>query len=442
MKHSILSFLFFISFLNLLGCKRDKVTPNSPNLSISPKPPSLVVDSSLLFLNMDINEANAIDYGNDLIKNQVTVSNLEGEVYAHDSKLVILNGKGYCAYYANEKDTREGTQGQSIHLSVFDIKKPSDKKVFDVFKENALYNSLKMDKNQPIYTPVLFITDDNKIRVLGRVIVKNVEKFYYRDFSPEAETFTDPQICKIFSIASNKMEDFDINVVRSNLKSLFGSDFKLSTDFMFAASDPVLSENGAFLGITVGRFTMNWKTDEGVTLILKTNDFGKTFEVFNAPESRQINSKLNQQFVEGAFDFFEGDKLIMIGRNSIGGILKCESNDGGKSFSIPVSLNENCKFNTLATKPQLFNIGGGILSIWNTTENFGGNNFRTVLEIRYGKDSEICSNQKKIIIKNAFGCHYPSLFEYENNFYMVYSTDSRRLNRNSTGEIVFVKLPF
>lgn len=432
--------LFLISILfTFSNCSSNSILDNS-TLNQPNNLPVAVLDSTILERNIDT--TSAIKFGKALIANQVTISRSETEVYAHDSKLVILNGIGYCAYYGNDTKSAESAIGQSVRLSVFDINNPSKRKVFDAFKENYTYPTLKTDLNQPCYTPVLFITDDNKIRLLCKVYVKNVQKYYYRDFSPETETFSDPQICKILAPASVNSVDFDMDNVRTHLKHLFGNDFKLNTDFMFATSDPVLTKKGAFLGLTVGRFTVDWKTDEGVTLILKTNDFGKSFECVSAPDSRKINSKFNKHFVEGAFDFIDENEVIMIGRNSIGGILKSDSFDGGINFSAPISLNDNCKFNTLGSKPQFMKINDGILSMWNTTENYGEYNYRTVLEIRYGKSNNICGNNTKILIKNLYGCHYPSLFKYENKYYLTYTTDSRRFNRSSTGEIVFVKLPF
>ncbi len=432
-------FLLMIVVFSFFRCSSSSTL--FPTISDKPNDSTISsLDSTILERNIDT--ATAINYGKLIIEKQSTISNTETEVYAHDSKLVILNGVGYCAYYGNDLKSAEGLSGQSVRLSVFDINNPSKKKNYEVFKENFTYKTLKTDPNHPCYTPVLFITEDSKIRLLCKVYEKNIQKYYYRDFDPESNTFSDPQICKINLPNSNNLQDFDLNSIKSSLKKLFGNDYKLSTDFMYATSDPVMTEKGVLLGLTVGKFTADWKTDEGITLILKTVDFGKTFEVYSAPDARKIDSKYNQQFVEGAFDFISNKDVVMIGRNSIGGILKCESNDFGKSYTVPVSLNENCKFNTLGSKPQLIKINNGVLTMWNTTENYGNFNFRTVLEIRYTKDNDFCNSSLKIIIKNPFGCHYPSIYKYNNKYFLTYTTDSRRFNRMSTGEIVFVKLPF
>jgi hypothetical protein len=109
-------------------------------------------------LDSDIGTDEAINNGNLLMGKQVTVSKLDTEVYAHDSKLLIYEGVGYCAYYGNDSFSAEGAKGQSVRLSIFDIANPCQKEVFDVFKENYKYDTLITDANQPCYTPVLFLT--------------------------------------------------------------------------------------------------------------------------------------------------------------------------------------------------------------------------------------------------------------------------------------------
>lgn len=394
-------------------------------------------------LEQEIDVSSAIKNGDLLINKQVTVSKFDSEVYAHDSKLLIDSGVGYCAYYGNDFKSDEADKGQSVRLSVFDIKKPNDRKVFDVFKENYTYSTLKTDANLPCYTPVLFLTEEGKIRILCKIYEKNVQKYYYRDFSPDTETFSDPQICKMNVANSVDLVDFDISNVKNNLKLLLGNDYQIKSDYMFATSEPVKSNDFYMLGLTVGIFTYDFKTDQGTTLLLKTKDYGKTFEIVGVPDPRKIVSAYNKQIVEGAFDFVNSKEIAMIGRNSLGGILQCFSYDGGKTFDTPVFLNDNCGFNTMASKPNLIKMkNGGFLSLWNINENFGNYNVRTVLDIRYSKDENMCNSKLKIRIKNAFGCHYPSLFLYENEYYLTYTTDSRRFNQKSTGEIVFVKLGF
>lgn len=424
---------YFICILSLIffSCDTDSIVISQ---SISDKVPQSILDKDI-----DINTA--IQNGNLLMQNQFTISKFDTEVYAHDSKLLINEGIGYCAYYGNDLKSGEAEKGQSIRLSVFDIKNPSLRKVFDVFKENFNYKSLVTDPNLPCYTPVLFLTNEGKIRVLSKVYEKNVQKYYYRDFSPDTETFSDPQICKIKAVNSENLIDFDISNVQNSLKLLLGNDYQLKSDYMFATSEPVKLNNSYLLGLTVGIFTADWKTDQGTTLLLKTNDFGKTFEINGVPDPRKIVSGYNKQIVEGAFDFVDSKEIVMIARNSLGGILECYSYDGGKSFDTPVFLNDNCGFNTMAAKPNLIKTkNGGFLSLWNINENFGNYNLRTVLDICYSKDKNICNSKVKIRIKNGFGCHYPSLFIYDNEYYLTYTTDSRRFNEKSTGEIVFVKL--
>ncbi|MTH18085.1 sialidase family protein [Flavobacterium sp. LC2016-01] len=409
--------------------------------SITDKPtPNNNANVAKSILDKDIDIDTAIKNGDLLMQKQVTVSKFDSEVYAHDSKLIIDKGIGYCAYYGNDLKSGEAEKGQSVRLSVFNIKNPSERKVFDVFKENFNYKTLVTDPNLPCYTPVLFLTDEGKIRILSKVYEKNVQKYYYRDFSPDTETFSDPQICKLAIANSKELVDFDIFNVKSHLKYLFGNDYQLKSDYMFATSEPIKIENGSMIGLTVGIFTADWKADQGTTILLKTFDFGKTFECSGAPDSRKIDPKYSSQCVEGAFSFITGNDMIMIGRNSLGGIVECYSHDGGETFNIPISLNEYCGFNARATKPNLMKIKGGYLTMWNINESFGDYTDRTILDVRYSKDENMCNSKLKIRIKNAFGCHYPSLFVYNEEYYLTYTTDSRRFNKKSTGEIVFVKL--
>jgi hypothetical protein len=415
-------FLFVLAFV-FVGCSTDNA----------------VISQSILDKEIDINSA--IKNGDLLMRKQVTVSKFDSEVYAHDSKLLIYNGIGYCAYYGNDSKSEEGDKAQSIRISVFDIKNPKERKIFDVFKEDYSYTTLKTDVNQPCYTPVIFVTEENKIRILCRISEKYIQKYCYRDFSPSTETFTDPQVCQLKEPNSENLVDFNISNIRSSVKFLFGEDYNLKTSFMFATSEPVKVNKSYFLGLTVGVFTADYKTDQGTTLLLKTNDQGKTFECIGAPDPRKISSEYNNQFVEGAFDFVNAKEIVMVGRNSLGGLFKSYSFDEGKSFDTPISLNDVCKFNTMAAKPNLIKIQkGGYLSLWNIKENFGNHNVRTVLDINYSADENICNSKLKIRIKNEFGCHYPSLFVYNNEYYLTYTTDSRRFNEKSTGEIVFVKL--
>ena len=327
------------------------------------------------------------------MQKQVTVSKFDSEMYAHDSKLLIKDGIGYCAYYGNDSKSAESVKGQTIRLSVFDIKNPGQREIYDVFKENYNYGTLSTDPNLPCYTPVLFLTEENTIRVLAKVYEKNMQKYYYRDFSPVTKTFSAPQICKLTIANSKEPVDFNLNNVKSHIKYLFGNDYMLNTDYMFATSEPIKTMAGYLIGLTVGVFTADWKTDQGTTLLLKTSDFGKTFECTGAPDARKIAPKYNNQFVEGAYDFIGANEIMMIGRNSLGGIMVCNSNDGGQTFDTPISLNENCGFNTRATKSNLLKIQEGYLSIWNLRENFGNKTDRTVLEIRYSKDKNLCNSK-------------------------------------------------
>jgi hypothetical protein len=427
-----MKYYIYILTLLLFSCSADSTVITPPIVKNPDTVPSI--------LDQDIDIDTAIKNGDLLMQKQVTVSKFDTEIYAHDSKLLIKDGIGYCAYYGNDSKSIESAKGQIVRLSIFDIKNPGRKEVYDVFKENYTYNSLTTDENQPCYSPVLFLTEENTIRVLSKVYEKKEQKYYYRDFSPITMTFSDPQICKLIIANSNELVDFNITNIKSHLKYLFGNDYQLKTDYMFADSEPLKTETCSIIGLTVGIFTADWKTDQGTTLLLKTNDFGKTFECTGAPDSRKIDPKYNNQFVEGAFNFISENEMIMIGRNSLGGILECYSHDNGQTFDKPIALNEYCGFNSRATKPNLVKIRGGYLSIWNLNENFGGYNDRTILDIRYSKDENLCNSKLKIRIKNAYGCHYPSLFVYNNEYYLTYTTDSRRFNQNSTGEIVFAKL--
>ncbi|MET3127330.1 hypothetical protein ABID42_002445 [Arcicella rosea] len=399
-----------------------------------------LVDTFLLDENISLPQA--ILHGNTLMGKQVAVSKYDGEIYAHDSKILISDGIGYCVYNGNDLSTQEGVAGQTIRLSVFNIDDPHKKKIFDVFKENVEYKTLKLDKNYPCYTPVCFLTEEKKIRVLCKVYVNLVQKCYFRDFDPKTETFSDPQVSKIKINSTNELIDFDILNVRKHLKYLFGEKYQLSTDFMFLSAEPLNKGNTSYMGLTIGVFSTNWIKDSGTTILLKTNDAGKTFDLIGAPDGSSIKSKYNSQFVEGAFIFNSENELIALGRNSLGGIMYTKSTDGGYKFETPYALNEECNFNTLASKMNFIKINNGYLSVWNTRENFGNTNSRTVLEIRYGSNPKVCNNPVKIVIKNEFGCHYPSIYKYNNKYYLTYTTDSRRFNRNSTGEIAFVKLPF
>lgn len=428
--------LLSILLLHTLGfssCKDD--------ISMSYQP---VIPQDTVLLEKNITEKQAIEYGDELIKKQVAISKFEGEIYAHDSKLLIVDGVGYCAYYGNDKSTVEGAAGQVVRLAVFDIDNPSNRKIYDVFKENEKYETLTLNQNMPCYTPVLFLTKDKKIRILAKVYTSWQQKYYYRDFDPVSTTLTNPQICKIAIQGKNDLVDFDINNVRKHLSYILGANYDLSTDVIFIASDPLIDNESYYIGLTIGRFTANWQTDEGTTVLMKTDNAGQSFTVMGAPDGRKINSKYCRQFVEGAFDWIDnnGKNMLMIGRNSLGGIMLSESNDGGYTFTTPYSLNDACGFNTMASKPILVKYNEGYLSIWNTTENVGNYNVRTTLEIRYGKDKTVCGNPIKIKFKTPYGCHYPSLYRYKDNFYLIYTTDTRRFNRNSTGEIAFVKLPF
>ncbi len=428
--------------INVLVFKTLVFSSCKEDISMSYQP---VIPKDTVLIEKNITEKQAIEYGDELIKKQVAISKFEGEVYAHDSKLLIADGVGYCAYYGNDISAQEGVGGQSVRLAVFDIENPSNKKIYDVFKENEQYPTLKLEQNAPCYTPVLFLTKDKKVRILAKVYTGGwQQKYYYRDFDPISTTLTNPQICKIAIQGNSNLVDFDINNVRKHLSYILGPNYDLSTDFMYATSESLMANDSYYIGLTVGRFTVNWQTDEGTTLLMKTENAGQSFTVIGAPDGRKVNPKYCRQFVEGAFDFIDnsGKNMLLIGRNSLGNIMLSESNDGGYTFTTPYSLNDACGFNTLASKPILVKYNEGYLSIWNTTENVNNYNYRTTLEIRYGKDPSICSNPIKIKFRNQFGCHYPSLFRYKNNYYLTYTTDSRRFNRNSTGEIAFIKLPF
>ncbi|AEI51017.1 hypothetical protein [Runella slithyformis] len=434
MNKLILTIVFFtFCTFGFSRCKQQAFTPESTFSNID-----------TAFLDKSITEKQAIAFGDALLKSQVTISKYDGEIYAHDSKLLIVDGIAYCAYYGNDTNTQEGTAGQSIRLAVFDVENPKSRIVYDVFKENGKFVNLKLDPNTPSYTPVLFLTKEGNVRVLAKVYTSSQPKYYYRDFNPVNKIFTEPQICKITPQGGIELVDFEIKNVRNYLKTIFGNNYDLNTEYMYATSEPVFRNGYFYLGLTVGRFTVNWRTDEGTTLLMRTNNAGQTFEMIGATDSRKINSKYCKQFVEGAFDWINEDSkdMLLIGRNSLGEIMSNRSNDDGNTFSIPFSVNEVCGFNTLASKPILKKHNDGFISFWNTKENVGNYNVRTTLEIRYGKDLLICGNKVKIKIRNEFGCHYPSIYRYKNNFYLTYTTDSRRLNRNSTGEIVFVKLPF
>ncbi|MBB6002412.1 sialidase family protein [Arcicella rosea] len=434
MKKLIL--LVIVLLFNTLGfssCKDD--------LSISSQ---VIIPKDTVLLEKNVTKEQAIQYGDELIKKQVAISKFEGEIYAHDSKLLIVDGIGYCAYYGNDASTQEGVAGQAVRLSVFDIENPRDKVVYDVFKSGVNYsNGIKFDDEHPCYTPVLFRTKEGSIRILSKVYQKGVSKYYYRDFDIKTKNISEPKICKIVN-DNLSLIDFDIVNVRKSLKVILGENYKLSTDFMFMTSEPVRNGDSFLIGLTIGKFTVNWQTDEGTTILMKTDNAGQSFTVMGAPDSRQIATKYCLQFVEGAFDLIDnnGKNMLLIGRNSLGNIMLSGSIDGGYTFTTPYSLNQACGYNTLASKPNLIKYNEGYLSIWNTTENANNYNYRTTLEIRYGKDPSMCGNPVKIKFRNQFGCHYPSLFRYKNNFYLTYTTDSRRFNRNSTGEICFIKLPF
>ncbi|MDH4460938.1 MAG: sialidase family protein [Flectobacillus sp.] len=430
-KIMLLINILLFSTLVFSSCKND--------ISMSYEP---IIPQDTSLLERNITEGQAIQYGNELIKKQVAISKFEGEIYAHDSKLLIVDGIGYCAYYGNDASTQEGAPGQAVRLSVFDIENPRDRVVYDVFKSGINYsNGVKFDNEYPCYTPVLFRTKEGSIRILSMVYQKGVSKYYYRDFDIKTKNISEPKICKI--VTDNlSLIDFDIVNVRKSLKVILGENYRLSTDFMFMTSEPVEMEDSFLTGLTIGKFTVNWKTDEGTTIIAKTDDQGKTFNLLGTPDPSNINPKYNSQNVEAAFIINEKNEILMLGRNSLGGMVWSKSTNKGLNFSTPYSLNEACQFNIRATKPNFNKINDGYLTIWNTNESFVSTTDRTVLEIRYGKNSEICGNAVKIKIKSPYGCHYPSLYKYKDKFYLTFTTDTRRFNANSTGEIVFVKLPF
>jgi hypothetical protein len=272
------------------------------------------------------------------------------------------------------------------------------------------------------------------------VYEKGIQKYYYRDYYPLTKKFSEPQVCKLTIGNSKELVDFSIINIRKHLKYLFGNDYPIKMDYMFATSEPLKIGSSSLLGLTVGIFTVDWKTDQGTTVLLKTTDSGRTFQCIGAPDPRKIDTKYNSQFVEGAIDVKSGDEMIMIGRNSLGGILESYTYDGEKTFTSPISLNSYCGFNTRAAKPNFVKIKEGYLSLWNINEYFGGYTDRTVLDISYSKSIDLCNMKLKIRIKNSYGCHYPSFIVYNNDYYLTYTTDSRRFNRNGTGEIAFVKL--
>ncbi len=423
--------LLVVMLLNTLGfssCKDD--------LSLSQQ----IYPKDTTFLDRDISEEQAIKYGNELISKQVTVSRFEGETYAHDSKLLIVDGIGYCAYYGNDKSKEEGVAGQSVRMAVFDIENPQNRVVYDIFKSGVNYNNgVYFDVTHPCYTPVLFKTSSGAIRVLSMVYQKGVSKYYYRDFDINTRSISDPKICKI-RIDTSSSIDFDISNVSKKLKTIL-KDYNLATEIMGIISEPVKVDNGFLIGITIGKFTANWQSDEGTTIIAKTDDEGQSFTLLGAPDSRRISNKYNSQSVEAAFVVKNENEIIMLCRNSLGGMVLSKSVDNGFTFSQPYSLNEACNFNIRAAKPNFIKIDDGYLTIWNTRESFISTTDRTVVEIRYGKNSEICGNKIKIKIKTPYGCHYPSICKYKDSYYLTYTCDTRKLSSNSTGEIAFVKLP-
>lgn len=398
-----------------------------------------------LKVEFNIETLSEITLGNQLEKSRIIVSNNSSERFAHDSKLLCFNGKGYLAYYANDDSDIEGDKNQVVRLSVFNLDKMSDKKNFDVFKPNFSYSKIQTNY-LATYTPVIFLTKNNNIRILARLYVDNQESYYYRDFNPILNTFSEPRICRI-KLNDGKVETFTTSNVEKYIDKLFPTSYKLQTskNFMFIVSESVFKSNFQYLGLTIGEFTGDKYKNVGTTLLIRTGDDAETFELLGAPNPGDIDSRYNKQFVEGSFDFTSNNEISMLGRNDLCGLMVTYSIDGGKTFSKPISLNDEFGYNTKATKPLFKNLGDGrYLTMWNIQEDYFDNKLgygdRTVLDIRIGTNKNIVGNKVKARIRSYYGCHYPSIGEDISNYYITLTGDYRRITPKNVGDISITKI--
>jgi hypothetical protein len=383
--------------------------------------------------------------GNKFEELRVVVSKNRSEKFAHDSKLIIEDEIGYVAYYSNDISTVEGEKNQVIRLAVFNINEPSKKEIYDIFQPNFKYNTFKTDY-LATYTPVIFKTQDKKIRILGRLYVNYLERYYFRDFDPDTKTLTEPELCKIKN-KDGSIVEFNTKNIEKHIGNLFGNNFTLSTNknYMFLVSESVYKHNYLYLGLTIGEFTGDKFLNTGTTLLIKTNDEGKTFECLGAPNPNLINNKYTKQFVEGAFDFTTENEITMLGRNDVGALMMSVSKNRGMTFSNPIPLNDEYGYNTKASKPVFKNVGNGnFLTIWNIQEDYfdpkKGYSDRTVLDIRCGNNKEILGNKLIARIRSHFGCHYPSFAEFQNDYYLTLSGDFSRNSPKSVGDISIIKM--
>jgi hypothetical protein len=382
--------------------------------------------------------------GDKLEKKRIIISDYN-EQFTHDSKIFIKDGVGYVAYYSNVLSKDEGEKNQAIRLVVFNLQNPLEKEFYNVFQPNYKYNSIKTDY-LAAYTPIIFLTKENKIRILGRLCVNFAERYYFRDFDPVTKELSEPELCKIKN-KDNSLVDFNTKNVEKYVNNLFGIDFVVpkNKNFMFLVSENVFKGDYLYVGLTLGEFTADKLQNTGTTLLMRTKDDGKTFECMGAPDPSKIDSKYNKQFVEGAFDFTGDNEITMLGRNDVAGLMISTSIDGGMTFSNPISLNDEYGLNTKASKPLFKNMGNGnFLTIWNTQENYidpnAGYSDRTVLDIRYGNNKNIQGNKLKARVRSYNGCHYPSIANYQNDWFLTLSGGYRKITAKNVSDISILQI--
>lgn len=394
-------------------------------------------------------ESSMIEFtkGNNIKATSLTVSNKEKELFAHDSRVLIDGDMAYVAYYSNDKSIAEGERDQTVRLSTFNVNNPSVKKVYSVFEPNTKYKDLTTSYDAT-YSPMIFLTKSKKIRILARVAVKGVEKYYYRDFDPFTNIFENPKLCKLKLDNSGDLLEFNNNNIVKYMQSKFGastSQYNKPSSIYFV-NEPVYHNGLIYLGLTVGQFSAIPENNFGTTLMMNTVD-AEVFNCLGAPiiKPTATNNIITNQFVEGSFDFTGENEITILGRNDISGILLARSIDGGLTFSNPYSLNKEYGYNTINSKPYFKKIRENVfMTAWNVKSSYRdmktGLTARNVLHIRCGSNKDILGNKVKIAFKTTDGCHYPSFFVGSDFLYMTYSLDKRRLSVANVGEIGYSRI--
>ena len=384
--------------------------------------------------------SDAIIYGNSLIDRNITVSQIDSELYAHDSQVLIYNNVAYVVYMANQFYTSEGNNYQKISLSVFNITDPQNAEHFSIFESNTQYDSFKSDIG-PCYSPILLLTPGKCIRILGRMYVKGVQIYFYRDFNPLNNQISQPQLCMVKINSSGTLLEASQNTIKQIVGNLYPQGaFSGQNNNFYMNENPISMNGNLFFSLTISDSTM------GTTFVWESSDFGKTFQHVGEVDLNKVDtSKYTQQFTEGSFDSTGVNQLTMLCRNDKKGIFVTTSNDAGHTFSSPVSLNETYGYNTIGTRPVYRRTNGGnYLSMMNISDYISdadyGESDRTTLDIRYGPDREVGNNLIKLRIKCSVGCHYPGLSIFGDSYYMTTTRDIRMLTPKNVGDITIAEL--